>query len=332
MSPLLVAEVALSTCVLAAMSIAAAVLFRRFEHLTAFQRVAFSLFPLSQIACSAALLFATIAFRTSPWIVVAGSVSGIACIPVDALLFKALSEAERRDVVRERARLLEEQVGVQESGAGELMGATAYARGIRTEVASSFRRLDELLAQRAARESDRAMDDVVALAGSKSLRLCDHEALDALVNMKKRELEREGAEMTCALRVPRDIPVSSAELCALFANLLDNALHACRDIPAQERAVSLRASVQGPYLVIDMRNAVSPEVAAGRALGSPDLKEPTRHIRLAHGRTSEGSIAEHGWGTSVVELVAERYDGAVTFASEGGWFRTSVMLHLEPHT
>ncbi len=332
MSPIVVAEIAASVCVLAAMSIAAAVLFRRFEHLTAFQRVAFSLFPLSQIACTAALLLATIAFRTSPWIVVAGSVLGIACIPVDALLFKALAEAERRDVVRERARLLEDQVGVQKSGAEELMRATAIAREIRFEAASSFRRIDGLLAQRAARESERTMDDVVALAGSKSLRLCDHDALDALVNMKKRELEREGVEVTCVLRVPRAIPVSSAELCALFANLLDNALSACRSVPEKERAVSLRASVQGPYLVIDMRNAVSPEAAAGRALGSPDLKEPTRHIRLAHGRTSEGSIAEHGWGTSVVELVAERYDGAVTFESEGGWFRTSVMLHLGPHT
>ncbi len=332
MSPILFAEMAMSVCVLVAMSAAAAVLFRRFEHLTGFQRVAFSLFPLSQIACTAALLFATIAFRTSPWIIVAGSFLGIACIPVDMLLFKALTEAERKDVMRERARLLEEQVGAQESGAEELMRATAAARDIRGEAACSFRRLDELLSQRAARESERAMDDVVALAGSNSLRLCDHEALDALVNMKKRELEREGAEVACVLRVPRDVPVSSAELCALFANLLDNALSACRSVPEKERAVSLRASVQGAYLVIDMRNAVSPEAAAGRALGSPDLKEPTRHIRLAHGRTSGGSIAEHGWGTSVVELVAERYDGAVTFESEGGWFRTSVMLHLEPHT
>ena len=332
MSPILFAEIAMSVGVLAAMSAAAAVLFRRFEHLTAFQRVAFSLFPISQIACSAALFFATIVFGTSPWIVVAGSVIGIACIPVDTLLFSALTEAERKDVMRERARLLEEQVGAQESGAEELMRATAAARDIRAEAARSFRRLDELLSQRAARESEREMDDVVALAGSRSLRLCDHEALDALVNMKKRELEREGAEVACALRVPRDISISSAELCALFANLLDNALSACRSVPARKRAVSLRASVQGAYLVVDMRNAVSPEAATGRALGSPDLKEPTRHIRLAHGRTSGGAIAEHGWGTSVVELVAERYDGAVTFESEGGWFRTSVMLHLGPHT
>lgn len=325
-------EIAASVIVLAAMSAASAVLFRRFDHLTAFQRIAFSIFPISQIACTAALSIATIVFQTSPWIVVAASVFGIACIPVDALLFKALWEAERRDVMRERARLLEEQVDVQESGAEELMRAAASARRIRAEAESSLQRIDEQLSRRAARESERTMDDVVALAGSKSLRVCEHDALDALVNMKKRELEREGASVSCALRVPRGVPVSSAELCALFANLLDNALSACRHVPAQERAVSLRASVQGPYLVIDMRNAVSGEAINGRALGSPDLTEPTRHIRLAHGRTSEGSIAEHGWGTSVVELVAERYDGAVTFESEGGWFRTSVMLHLEPHT
>lgn len=332
MSTILAAEIAALVVVLAAMVAASAVLFRRFEHLTAFQRAAFSIFPISQIACTAALIIATIVFRTSPWIVAVASVFGVVCIPVDALLFKALWEAERRDVMRERARLLEEQVDVQESGAEELMRAAAAARDIRAEAAASFRRIDEQLSRRAARESERTMDDVVALAGSKSLRVCEHEALDALVNMKKRELEREGAEVSCALRVPRDVPVSNAELCALFANLLDNALSACRSVPVQERAVSLRASIQSAYLVIDMRNAVSPEAAGGRALGSPDLTEPTRHIRLAHGRTSEGSIAEHGWGTSVVELVAERYDGAVTFEGEGGWFRTSVMLHLEPHT
>lgn len=332
MNSLFLAETASSVVVVLAMAATSVALLRRFEYATPFQRVASALFPVSQIACTAAILFATIAFQTSPWIIVAASIFGLACIPVDALLFSALWKAERKDVMRERAQLLEEQIGVQKSGAEELLRATAEAREIRAEIAARLRGIDGLLAQRAARESEREMDDVVVLSGPRSLRLCDHDALDALVNMKKRELEAIGAEMTCALRVPREISVSSAELCALFANLLDNALHACEEAPEGSRAVALRASVQGPYLVIDVRNTVSPESMQLLASGSSNLQEPMRHIRIAHGRTSEGVLAEHGWGMSVVELVAERYDGAVSFGGEGGWFRTSVMLHLDPHT
>lgn len=331
MNAVLAVEIAVSVAVVAAMVAAAVVLLRRLSYSSKIEVMYCALFPLSQILCIASLFATAVLFEAPTEFIWAGAVLGIACIPVDHLLFKALLKAEGKDLVHERARLLEEQLKAQEKGAAELALAAASARAIRRETALQLCRIDESLSRHEMCESERGMDDIVVLMGAKSFRLCEHDAVDALVNMKRRELEDAGVAATFSLKVPRDIAVSSAELCALFANLLDNALHACEEVPESKRFAALRASVHGSYFVVDLSNSARIASGAKNSLKSNDLRESERHIELTRSRTQDGELAEHGWGMSVVELVAERYDGAVSVESEQGKFRTSVMLHLAAH-
>lgn len=134
----------------------------------------------------------------------------------------------------------------------------------------------------------------------------------------------------CSLRVPAEVSISNSELCALVSNMLDNALNACEDVDPGKRFVIFKASVKGSYLVLDMRNSKpTSEGDEGRETTRRGILD---RIRFAEEQTSGGSLAEHGWGLSVIDTIVQRYDGAVSLEHFKTVFRMSVMVDLAAQT
>lgn len=105
---------------------------------------------------------------------------------------------------------------------------------------------------------------------------------------------------------------------------------ACEDVDPGKRFVVFRASVKGSYLVLDMRNSKSTsEGDEGRETTRRGILD---RIRFAEEQTSGGSLAEHGWGLSVVDTIVQRYDGAVSLERSKAGFRMSVMVDLAAQT
>ena len=67
----------------------------------------------------------------------AGRGVGALCGPVDLVLFKALEESEKRELSRERVRLLEEQLQAQEQYLRRLSADIDEARRVREDVHAS---------------------------------------------------------------------------------------------------------------------------------------------------------------------------------------------------
>ena len=76
-----------------------------------------------------------------------------------------------------------------------------------------------------------------------------------------------------------------------------------------KRFVVFKAFVKGSYLVLDMRNSKSTsEGDEGRETTRRGILD---RIRFAEEQTSGGSLAEHGWGLSVVDTIVQRYEETV---------------------
>lgn len=90
---------------------------------------------------------------------------------------------------------------------------------------------------------------------------------------------------------------SDTDLCALFSNILDNAIAASLKEPEESRSLSLTAKVRSRFLVVEAVNTAS---AAGPVL--------------------------FGTGLNNIRSIAERYQGAVEVELNGGRFRISVLL------
>ena len=330
MAALQMVSIALTVIVLTAMTVSAARLCNRLNHASRSYVLSCMLFPASQIACVAGIAVGTMAIRSEPVILFAVLALGAACIPLDSLLFTALGRAARTDALLQRARLLEAQIETQREGACGLASVANEARDIRRKMAEQLHELDEQLSRGEVSLSEKSVDDIIVLAARKSLRLCDHAALDALVSLKVRELKAKGIDVTCSLKVPAELSISDSELSAIVSNMLDNARQACERAEPAERFVIFKASVAGSYLVLDMRNSES--VAAGDKNRETTRRGILERIRFAKEQTRSGSLAEHGWGLSVIDTIVQRYDGAVSLERTNGEFRMSVMVDLAAHT
>lgn len=75
------------------------------------------------------------------------------------------------------------------------------------------------------------------------------------------------------------------------------------------------------------------QVNVGRRRGPRnDAPRNSRQNPVREEQTSGGSLAEHGWGLSIVDTIVQRYDGAVSLERSKAGFRMSVMVDLAAQT
>lgn len=136
-------------------------------------------------------------------------------------------------------------------------------------------------------------------------RYCAHPVADAILTEKLALCQKENIPVDCRLQIPANLPLSGAELCAVLANLLDNAMAACRTLPQEKRQIEIRGRVTGGFLLLRFCNPL-PEPAP----------QPTGGERLDR----------HGWGLSIVRQIAERHAGRLTAEGDKTQFVATVWI------
>ena len=226
------------------------------------QKLLCLLFPVSQAALIAFVLWCIVAYHAPAWLLTALSVLAAACGPVDVLLFRVLGEACGHFAAAEQVRELEDEVATQamlrERSAHERQEADAIRRRIRAELKAAEQNLLERHASKAGESLGRA----IGIIGSASSRACQHPAVDSLIDVKALDAKQAGVRFQTQLNVPIDLAIPSVELCAVFSNLVDNALNACQAVPQASRFVNVTARRWGRYFVVDVENSCAENGAA----------------------------------------------------------------------
>lgn len=123
----------------------------------------------------------------------------------------------------------------------------------------------------------------------------NHEMLDMVLNMKFQEARKEQIEVQCRCDDMSGLLLSSAEICALFANLLDNAIEAnVKCPPDMGRRITVLCMRREAMLVVSVSN-LTEERKPGQ--GGPDLE------------TSKQDKDEHGFGLYSIQKVLDSHDG-----------------------
>lgn len=143
-----------------------------------------------------------------------------------------------------------------------------------------------------------------------------NDLVDDIVNLEVSKARSAGVEVSARIAVPSELPYEEIDLCSLFTNLLDNAIEACAALPADskdEKVVRLSAVADQGTLLVTVSN---PAPAAPRIdeRGLP--------------RTTKAERERHGYGTAILQGIAEKYHGVADFSYEDGTFVARVMLAL----
>lgn len=122
--------------------------------------------------------------------------------------------------------------------------------------------------------------------------------VDTLLGEKLSYASQIGIHTQCDVTVPATVKIDDFDLCAIFANAIDNAIRACSSIESGEKMIDVVAKPNKNFFVIDMINSYQA------------------------GKVPKGS----GMGLPTINIIAEKYQGAVEIFDEDGIFRISVIL------
>lgn len=141
-------------------------------------------------------------------------------------------------------------------------------------------------------------------------RWCGNAAVNAVLSAYLTQAEEAHCAVEAQVSLPGALPVEELDLCVALANALENAIHACRDLPEEERRIQLELTLADHgRLTLHVENACARAVEIG-----PD------------GFPAEEPRAGHGQGLRSIAAVAGKYHGMCQCECQNGTFSLWVVL------
>lgn len=130
---------------------------------------------------------------------------------------------------------------------------------------------------------------------------------DAIIGSKLSLAREKDIRLNTTLNIPQKLPISDTEFCALFGNLMDNAIEACEKIDAKEdRFIRIYIGIFKKQFYISVINATT------------GAKRITSYV--------SGKGAGHGFGLYRIDTIVKKHGGYLNRKNEPGVFATEVML------
>lgn len=254
-----------------------------------------------------------------------GSVTAMAaCCAVGGVLVwvetGSIARSARSDWEESRVRQLDAQVAAQNAHLRALEELKDGAAAERMRYVALFRRLASALLSGDRAQARRLMrPDAVAGGGRRGQ--CAHPVVDAVLMAKATLCDRERIAWDAHVEIPADLPLDDAELGALFANALDNAINAVRALPdGAPRFVRVRARVAHGILAVVVEN---PCALGTQAAPFSDAAPDAPASPLAH---PPAALPAHGWGTRILDAIARQHGGRIDRAVERGVYRLDALI------
>ena len=139
---------------------------------------------------------------------------------------------------------------------------------------------------------------------------CINQAVDAIAAHYDALASSQETKMVWSLDLPEDLPVLETDYCAVFGNLVENALRAVKKLPAEKREISVASQMLSDLMLgLSVKNPYEGEIR----FDSKGLPHASR----------EG----HGIGLSSVRNTAKKYHGSLDVTATDGVFSAVVLMN-----
>lgn len=138
---------------------------------------------------------------------------------------------------------------------------------------------------------------------------CDNAVLDALIAYYAEKAKEQDITVTAHMDLGGALPADELELSTVFANALENAIHACGRLGSgAARRIELTA-VSSPHFCVEITNTYTGDVAFDEE-GFPVAQEPG-----------------HGLGARSIAAFMKKYDAVYSYKLSDGMFRFQFLLN-----
>ena len=205
-------------------------------------------------------------------------------------------------------RLVEAQAAALRSRLEALGAAEEETRLMRHDMRHRFQTVAELVGRG---EDQRALAFIGAaqrkLDEGKPVRWCGPALLDAVFASYFGQAQRQRVRVEADIRLQEPLPVDEGELAIVFANALENAIHACAELPEGERKIVCKC-INRPRLMFEVANTCVGEV------------------RLDQNGLPVTGRRGHGMGTRSIAAFCEKHGAVCSYEQKDGWFRIQLIL------
>lgn len=210
-----------------------------------------------------------------------------------------------RRIARFQSNLIEKQILETENMYRQM-------RSWRHDYRNHIQNMKILLAQKNYEELDGYMDELAKdLITVDTIIKTGNVMADAVLNAKLYAAKRIGVRLNVKANIPKELPISDVELCAVLGNLLDNAVESCERLAEEERFIRVFIGVIKGQFYLSVQNA-SGEV---RRKGGGYL-------------STKRNGEDYGYGIFRIDRIAGKYGGSVNRQSEQGVFATELMFPI----
>ncbi|MCM1541443.1 MAG: GHKL domain-containing protein [Blautia sp.] len=227
-----------------------------------------------------------------------------------ALAFGAYAVIQKE---RENGRLLKMKMDMLEGDYAELMRVYEEKEILRHDIKMHMRVIREMAEEGHDQEILCYLDEMDSVfQKGRNRNLANHDLINLIVNQKFREAEGVGISLRYELEDMSGLLLKPIEICALFSNMLDNAIEANgRIAEGMERWIELTCARKGQMLILHTSN---PMTGTG--------------MRFSEGlpETTKGDKRNHGFGMRSIRQVVNTYEGHMRIENKDGVFDLTVYL------
>lgn len=128
---------------------------------------------------------------------------------------------------------------------------------------------------------------------TQTLKYAGDSTVNAVLSSKETMMKDHNIRFHVKVEIPTELPFEKPDLCAVFANALDNAIEACLKQPAEKREITLAAKVDKGLFVLKIKNPADNDIDKTGTFP----------------KTTKKDSFHHGIGLKSIQKVVKRYNG-----------------------
>ena len=210
--------------------------------------------------------------------------------------------------IRHNTQLMQFSLSALQSRIEAVRAAEDSLRIERHDLRHRFLILSHLITQEKYQE---ALDFIgsaqLRLDNQKTVHWCHFPILDAVFSSYFEQARRQEIQVNTRISLPEQLPAQEAELAVVFANALENAIHANMKLPPEQREISCKI-IHHPRLIFEISNPCTREV----------------HFNSQGLPVSSGN--GHGIGSHSIAVFCKKYHASYQYTCESGRFSLCVIL------
>lgn len=149
---------------------------------------------------------------------------------------------------------------------------------------------------------------------------CGDSTINAVLTAKHGLMRQRGVRFFPKVDIKGELPFEKADLCAIFANALDNAVEGCMELEEPLREIHLEARAGKGILAVNIQNAC-------KSTDSNGLKEKSAGRGMLPGTTKKDA-QNHGFGLRSIQETVKKYGGSMEIERKENTFNLFLYLPI----